>query len=154
MYSHRGGVPRRARALIETGLDRDSRYLWTLPMFHCNGWTYPWAVTAAGATHVCLPAGRPGAASGSDLRHGITHLCGAPTVLVSLYSHPDAAPLERPLSVTTAARRPRRRVIARMEALGSADRPPVRADRDLRPVQRLRVAGRVGRAARRGARTG
>ena len=54
LYSHRGGYLVALEQVIDTGLGPDSRYLWTLPMFHCNGWTFPWAVTAAGGTHVCL----------------------------------------------------------------------------------------------------
>jgi fatty-acyl-CoA synthase len=118
LYSHRGAYLAALENLIETGLDADSRYLWTLPLFHCNGWTYPWAVTAAGATHVCLRKVDP-ARVWHELRSGITHLCAAPTVLVSLYSHPDAAPLERPLTITTAGAPPSPTVIARMEALGA-----------------------------------
>jgi fatty-acyl-CoA synthase len=118
LYSHRGGYLTALEQVIETGLGPDSRYLWTLPMFHCNGWTFPWAVTAAGATHVCLRKVEP-ARVWHELRNGITHLCGAPTVLVSLYSHPDAAPLEAPLTITTAGAPPSPTVIARMEALGA-----------------------------------
>jgi fatty-acyl-CoA synthase len=119
LYSHRGGYLAALENVLETGLGADSRYLWTLPLFHCNGWTYPWAVTAAGATHVCLRKVEP-ARVWHELRNGITHLCGAPTVLVSLYSHPDAAPLERPLTITTAGAPPSPTVIARMEALGAS----------------------------------
>ena len=118
LYSHRGAYLAALENVLETGLDANSRYLWTLPLFHCNGWTYPWAVTAAGATHVCLRKVDP-ARVWRELRSGITHLCGAPTVLVSLYSHPDAAPLERPLTITTAGAPPSPTVIARMEALGA-----------------------------------
>jgi fatty-acyl-CoA synthase len=118
VYSHRGAHLTSLEQVIDSGLGPDSRYLWTLPMFHCNGWTYTWAVTAAGGTHVCLRKVDP-AHVWHELRRGITHLCGAPTVLVSLYSHPDAAPLERPLTVTTAGAPPSPTVIARMEALGA-----------------------------------
>jgi fatty-acyl-CoA synthase len=118
VYSHRGAHLTSLEQVIDSGLGPDSRYLWTLPMFHCNGWTYTWAVTAAGGTHVCLRKVDP-AGVWHELRHGITHLCGAPTVLVSLYSHPDASPLERPLTVTTAGAPPSPTVIARMEALGA-----------------------------------
>jgi fatty-acyl-CoA synthase len=118
LYSHRGAYLAALENVLETGLGADSRYLWTLPLFHCNGWTYPWGVTAAGATHVCLRKVDP-AQVWQQLRSGITHLCGAPTVLVSLYSHPDAAPLEHPLTITTAGAPPSPTVIARMEALGA-----------------------------------
>jgi fatty-acyl-CoA synthase len=118
LYSHRGAYLAALENVLETGLDANSRYLWTLPLFHCNGWTYPWAVTAAGATHVCLRRVDP-ARVWRELRGGITHLCAAPTVLVSLYSHPDAARLEHPLTITAAGAPPSPTVIARMEALGA-----------------------------------
>jgi fatty-acyl-CoA synthase len=118
VYTHRSAYLVALQQVIDAGLTCDSRYLWTLPMFHCNGWTYPWAVTAAGGTHVCLRRVEP-AVVWRELRTGITNLCAAPTVLVSLYSHPDAAPLERPLRVMTGGAPPSPTVIARMEALGA-----------------------------------
>ncbi|MEO9174030.1 MAG: AMP-binding protein, partial [Gaiellales bacterium] len=118
VYSHRGAYLVALEQVINAGLTCDSRYLWTLPLFHCNGWTYPWAVTAAGGTHVCLRRVEPGTVW-RELRGGITNLCAAPTVLISLYSHADAAPLERPLRITTAGAPPSPTVIARMEALGA-----------------------------------
>src|SRR4029434_3534210 len=66
----------------------DSVYLWTLPMFHCNGWTYTWAVTAAGGTHVCLRRVEPARVFTAIRDHGVTHLCGAPIVLNMLVHAP------------------------------------------------------------------
>ena len=73
--------------LLETRMSSDSVYLWTLPMFHCNGWCYPWAVTAIGGTHVaCASSNRT--LSGGWWSAGVTHFCAAPTVLIALVNHP------------------------------------------------------------------
>ncbi|MGH3318746.1 MAG: AMP-binding protein [Streptosporangiaceae bacterium] len=106
VYHHRGAYLQGLAMAMHTRLGPDSTYLWTLPMFHCNGWCFPWAVTAAGATHVCLPAIDPALAWRLIRDEGVTHLCGAPTVLGSLLHHPDApkAPLfPRPLACTGGA---------------------------------------------------
>jgi acyl-CoA synthetase (AMP-forming)/AMP-acid ligase II len=118
LYTHRGGYVNALGEVVETGLTPDSRYLWTLPMFHCNGWCFPWAVTAVGATHVCIPRPDP-AAVWHELAGGVTHLCAAPTVLIGVVGHPDAAPLERPLTVTTAGAPPSPTLIGKVEALGA-----------------------------------
>ena len=89
-------------------------------MFHCNGWCFPWAVTAVGATHVCMRAPDPAACLASCSTRGRHALCGAPTVLVSLATHPTRAPLEQPLTVATAGAPPSPTLIARMEELGAA----------------------------------
>jgi fatty-acyl-CoA synthase len=120
MYTHRGAYLNALAEAHHAQLDARSVYLWTLPMFHCNGWCFPWAVTAAGATHVCLREFRPGEVWDLLEREGVTHLCGAPTVLVMLASDPAAHPLETPVLATTAAAPPPPSVIARMEALGFA----------------------------------
>ena len=94
IYTHRGGYLGALADLVETRMGPDSTYLWTLPMFHCNGWCFTWAVPGIGATSVVLPRPEP-AAVWRELRAGATHLCAAPTVLITLLSHPDAAPLEQ-----------------------------------------------------------
>jgi fatty-acyl-CoA synthase len=93
MYHHRGAYLQALAMNTHFGLTSETTYLWTLPMFHCNGWTFTWAVTAAGGTHVCLP--RVGPEPIWRLLHeaGITHLCAAPTVLTSLAHHPGARAL-------------------------------------------------------------
>jgi fatty-acyl-CoA synthase len=118
MYTHRGAYLNALAEAHHAGLDTRSVYLWTLPMFHCNGWCFPWAVTAAAATHVCLRQFDAARAWQLFEREGITHLCGAPTVLIMLANDPAAHPLERPILATTAAAPPPPTVIARMEALG------------------------------------
>jgi fatty-acyl-CoA synthase len=87
-------------------------------MFHCNGWCFTWAVTALGATHVCLPRVDPPLVWQLFDEAGVTHLCGAPTVLVMLVADPSARVLERPIQVTTAGAPPPPAVIQRTEALG------------------------------------
>ncbi|MGC1889394.1 MAG: AMP-binding protein, partial [Stellaceae bacterium] len=88
---HRGAFLNAIGNAITFGLDRGSVYLWTLPMFHCNGWTYPWAVTAMAGTHVCLRRADPTAIFAAIAEHRVTHLCGAPIVLNMLVHAPDAA---------------------------------------------------------------
>jgi fatty-acyl-CoA synthase len=122
MYHHRGAYLNALGELITAGLATDSVYLWTLPMFHCNGWCYSWAVVAAGGTQLCLRAFDPGRVWELIREAGVTHLCGAPTVLIALANHPaaSAGPLSRPLRVVTAAAPPSPTIIAQMEALGAA----------------------------------
>jgi fatty-acyl-CoA synthase len=95
MYSHRGAYLQALAMAFHTQLDSSSVYLWTLPMFHCCGWCFTWAVTAAGATHRCLR--KPEAASiWHHLRESrISHLCAAPTVLIMLANH-ESAQLGKP----------------------------------------------------------
>ncbi|MGW3346143.1 AMP-binding protein [Nonomuraea rubra] len=90
VYHHRGAYLQALAMALHTKLDTASSYLWTLPMFHCHGWCFPWAVTLAGARHVCLPKVEPGQAWRLIREHRVTHLCGAPTVLTSLLAHEDA----------------------------------------------------------------
>jgi fatty-acyl-CoA synthase len=120
MYTHRGAYLNALGELLETRMSSDSVYLWTLPMFHCNGWCYPWANVAIGATQVCLRKFDAGDAWALIRQHGVTHLCGAPTVLISLANHPTAPtePLPRHLTVSVAAAPPSPAIIAQMESLG------------------------------------
>lgn len=90
MYHHRGAYLQALAMLAHTRMDTTSAFLWTLPMFHCNGWCFPWAVTAAGATHVCLPKVDPDAVWDLIYAHSVTHLCGAPVVLSTMVNAPQA----------------------------------------------------------------
>jgi fatty-acyl-CoA synthase len=119
MYTHRGAYQNALGEVFHANLRPESVYLWTLPMFHCNGWTYPWAVTAAGATHVCLPKVDPAAIFDLIEREGVTHFCGAPTVLIGLANFPDARAFPHPVHVITAGAPPAPTTIVQMEALGS-----------------------------------
>ncbi|HLZ36721.1 MAG TPA: acyl--CoA ligase family protein [Mycobacteriales bacterium] len=119
MYSHRGGYLNALGELIHSRHTPDSVYLWTLPMFHCNGWCTTWAVTAIGGTHVCLRT-----VDATEIwrlfdTERVTHLNGAPTILVSIINAKEAHPLEHELVVTTAGAPPSPTVIGRMEDLGS-----------------------------------
>ena len=90
VYHHRGAYLNALGNAITFGLDRHSVYLWTLPMFHCNGWTYTWGVTAVAGTHVCLRRVDPAPIFDAIAEHRVTHLCGAPIVLNMLVHAPDA----------------------------------------------------------------
>ncbi|MDR3538072.1 MAG: AMP-binding protein, partial [Acetobacteraceae bacterium] len=81
---HRGAYLNACANALTFGLSPRSVYLWTLPMFHCNGWTYTWAVTLAGGTHVCLRRVDPAEIFAAIATHGVTHMCGAPVVLSML----------------------------------------------------------------------
>jgi fatty-acyl-CoA synthase len=118
MYTHRGAYLNALAEVVHAGLGSRSVYLWTLPMFHCNGWCFTWGVTAVGATHVCLPKLDPAEVWRLIEAEGVTHLNGAPTVLVMLISDPAAHRIERPVLVTTAAAPPPPAVLERTAALG------------------------------------
>jgi fatty-acyl-CoA synthase len=119
MYTHRGAYLNALGENVTAGHDHQTVYLWTLPMFHCNGWCHPWAITAVGGVHVCLRAFRPATAWRLIREEGVTHLCGAPPVLSGLVNADEAAPLERELVVMTAAAPPNPAVLERMEGLGA-----------------------------------
>jgi len=89
MYSHRSAYLQGVAQVVHGGLDPSSVVLWTLPMFHCNGWGYPWAVTAAGAVHLCLRQVDAAAIWRHLQDDGVTHFNAAPTVLSMIADHPD-----------------------------------------------------------------
>jgi fatty-acyl-CoA synthase len=117
VYTHRGAYLGALAGLVETRLGPDSSYLWTLPMFHCNGWCFSWAVAGIGATSVVVPRPEPGAVW-RELRGGATHLCLAPTVLITLLAHADAAPIEHEVTCVVGGAPPSPTLIERCEALG------------------------------------
>jgi len=117
MYTHRGAYLNGICNLLEMGMGPDSVYLWTLPMFHCNGWCYTWGVAAVGGTHVCLRKVEPGAIVAAIEEAGATHFCGAPIVLRMVAEGAQAAGIEafpRRLRVSTAAAPPSPTIIAAM----------------------------------------
>src|SRR5262245_56735861 len=120
VYSHRGAYLNALGNALAFGLTPRSVYLWTLPMFHCNGWTYPWAVTAVGGTHVCLRKVDPALIFRLIRQHGVTHLCGAPVVLSALSHAPEDMKLhpDHVVEVATGGAAPPSTVIAAMEAMG------------------------------------
>ena len=120
IYTHRGAYLNSFAQIIHSRHDENSVYLWTLPMFHCNGWCTPWAITAIGGTHVCLRDVR-GEAIWQQLReHGVTHLNAAPTVVSTILNTSPGGPLPRPVLITTAGAPPSPTTIAEMERMGFA----------------------------------
>jgi fatty-acyl-CoA synthase len=118
IYTHRGAYLNSFAQIVHSRHDENSVYLWTLPMFHCNGWCTPWALTAIGGTHVCLREVR-GDAIWQQLReHGVTHLNAAPTVVSAILTAGQAGPLTRPVTITTAGAPPSPTTIAEMERTG------------------------------------
>ena len=117
---HRGAYLNALGQILAFGINAGSRYLWTLPMFHCNGWTYTWAVTAAAGTHVCLRNVDPALIFPMIAEHGVTHMCGAPVVLTMLVHAPDAVKVafEQTVEVATGGASPPSAVISAMEAMG------------------------------------
>jgi fatty-acyl-CoA synthase len=121
MVTHRGGYLNALGEAMETRLWNDSVYLWTLPMFHCNGWCFPWAVTAAGAVHACLRRIDPSKIWQLVQREGVTHFNAAPTVLIALINDPAARTLklERKLTVATGGAPPSPTLIGQYQDLGA-----------------------------------
>jgi fatty-acyl-CoA synthase len=120
VYHHRGAYLNALGNALTFGLSARAVYLWTLPMFHCSGWTYTWAVTAVGGTHVCLRRVDPALIFPAIARHGVTHMCGAPVVMTMLIHAPAAVKQRFPHTVemATGGAAPPSTVIAEMEALG------------------------------------
>jgi fatty-acyl-CoA synthase len=120
VYHHRGAYLAALANAHAFKLDHDSRYLWTLPMFHCSGWTFTWAVTAAGGTHICLRRVEPARIFASAEEHRVTHMCGAPVVLNMLVHAPAEAKRKLPTTplVATGGAAPPSAVIEAMEAMG------------------------------------
>jgi fatty-acyl-CoA synthase len=117
---HRGAYLNALGQGMAGRLGPDSVYLWTLPMFHCNGWTYTWGVTAAGGTHVVQRAVVPTEIFEKIDRLGVTHLCGAPVVLGMLAFAPgsDTRRLKQKVTIMTGGAAPTSTVIGAMEKMG------------------------------------
>ena len=119
---HRGAYLNACANALTFGLSPRSVYLWTLPMFHCNGWTYTWAVTLAGGVHVCLRRVEAAPIFAAIADHGVTHMCGAPVVLSMLIHAPAETRTAFPqtVNIATGGAAPPSAVIAGMEAMGFA----------------------------------
>jgi fatty-acyl-CoA synthase len=117
MITHRNEWVNVVGTLLHLPLRMDDRYLWTLPMFHANGWTFVWAVTAVGGTHVCLPKVEPARIFELVRREHVSWLCAAPTVLIALASAPPEVRGEVPrgVHVVTAGAPPAAATIERLE---------------------------------------
>jgi fatty-acyl-CoA synthase len=116
-YTYRGAYLNALNEALLAGLSTDSVYLWTLPMFHCNGWCFPWAVTAMAACHVALRAIDPERIWDLIDNEGVTHYNGAPTVQLMVINHPQAHRLDRPVTVMVAAAPPSPTLFRRMGEL-------------------------------------
>ncbi len=118
--SHRGVYLNALGNVMLAGMTLHPIYLWTLPMFHANGWCFPWTVTVLGGTHVCLRRVEPGPIFDLLVEHGVTHLCGAPVVLNMLINatEHERKPLPRRVTMVTAGSAPPAAVLAGMERLG------------------------------------
>ena len=119
VYNHRGAYLNSLSQILHSQHSHDSVYLWTLPMFHCNGWCTGWALAAVAGTQVCLREVRGEVIWRLLKEEGVTHLNGAPTVLTTITDAPEAVRLDRELVVTVAGAPPSPTVIARMSALGA-----------------------------------
>ena len=120
VYHHRGAYLNALGNMFTVGLGRESVYLWTLPMFHCDGWTFTWGVTAAMATHVCLRDVDPAVVYRLINDENVTHMCGAPIVLNMLAHAPDESKSSFPqrVEIATGGAAPPSAVIETMEENG------------------------------------
>ena len=120
IYHHRGAYLAAMSNAMAMGMGPDTVYLWTLPMFHCNGWSYTWGVTAAGGTHVCLPRVQSDLVLDRISTHGVTHMCGAPIVLNMLMNdfHHQGARMEQAVQFAVGGAAPPSAIIQRGQELG------------------------------------
>jgi fatty-acyl-CoA synthase len=120
VYHHRGAYLLAAGNVVTCGMSKHPVYLWTLPMFHCNGWCFPWSISVVAGTHVCLRQVRAAAMYDAIANHRVTHLCGAPIVMATLLNAPDREKRALPHVVEffTAAAPPPEAVLAAMKAAG------------------------------------
>jgi len=120
VYHHRGAYLLALGNVVTCGMSKHPVYLWTLPMFHCNGWCFPWSISVVTGTHVCLRQVRAAAMYAAIAEHRVTHLCGAPIVMATLLNAPahEKKPLPHVVEFFTAAAPPPESVLAGMKASG------------------------------------
>src|ERR1041385_9035182 len=120
VYHHRGAYLLAMGNVITCGMQRHPIYLWTLPMFHCNGWCFPWTLSIVAGTHVCLRGVRAAPIFDAIAAHKVTHLCGAPIVMSTLLNAQDSEkkPLPHVVEFVTAAAPPPEAVLAAMKGAG------------------------------------
>src|SRR5215469_15933613 len=120
VYHHRGAYLLAVGNVVTCSMDKHPVYLWTLPMFHCNGWCFPWSISVVAGTHVCLRAVRAPATYDAIATHNVTHLCGAPIVMATLLNAPanEKKPLPHIVEFFTAAAPPPEAVLAAMKEAG------------------------------------
>ncbi len=160
-YTYRGAYLNALNEVIVAGMSTASVYLWTLPMFHCNGWCFPWAVTAVGARHVALRAVDPDLIWQLIDDERITHYNGAPTVHLMIINHSRAHRLDQPVTAVVAAAPPSPTLLTRMaqlnfhvvhvygltETYGPITVCPAQEGWELLPVeQRAKLLARQGQA--------
>ncbi|CAH1693285.1 Acyl-CoA synthase [Hyphomicrobiales bacterium] len=120
VYHHRGAYLNALGNVMALGLTQETAYLWTLPMFHCNGWCHTWAVTAAGGLHVCIDRPDPALIFPAMEDHRVTHMACAPVVLYMMLNHPakTGRDTDRRVVVATGGASPTEALIAELSALG------------------------------------
>ena len=120
VYHHRGAHLLSVGNIVTCAMAKHPVYLWTLPMFHCNGWCFPWSISVVAGTHVCLRAVRAVAMYDAIANHKVTHLCGAPIVMATLLNAPasEKKPLPHVVEFFTAAAPPPEAVLAAMKEAG------------------------------------
>ena len=120
VYHHRGAALNSLGNITAWAMPQRPKYLWTLPMFHCNGWCFPWTVTALAGTHICLRRTEPGPIYQSIIDHKITHMCGAPIVMGMLVnaSSQEQKTLPHSVKILTAGAAPPSAILEQIETLG------------------------------------
>ncbi|CAK7344515.1 unnamed protein product [Dovyalis caffra] len=118
VQSHRSIFIMSVAALIDWSVPEQPVYLWVLPIFHVNGWSYPWGMAAVGGTNICLRKVEASTIYSLIERHGVTHMCGAPVVLTILTASPNVKPLKNPVHILTSGAPPPPAVLLRTESLG------------------------------------
>jgi 3-(methylthio)propionyl---CoA ligase len=120
VYHHRGAYLLAIGNVLTGSMGRHCVYLWTLPMFHCNGWCFPWTISVVAGTHVCLRQVRARAMYDAIATHKVTHLCGAPIVMATLLNAPaeEKKPMGHVVEFFTAAAPPPEAVLAEMKGAG------------------------------------
>ena len=120
VYHHRGAYLAATGNTLSWSMSKHPMYLWTLPMFHCNGWCFPWTITAVGGTHVCLRKVEADPIYDAMGKYGVDHMCGAPIVLSMLINTTDSnkAKAQKGIKVMVAAAPPPAAVLAEMDQLG------------------------------------